>query len=264
MIKATILGVAAFASLATAVPASAVITTFAVFTPVTSARNVRWVNNAVAKTSAVNNSTAGTGGYFYTIATPNANAPGIADVKFEFLQIPTLGMVDANFFMDVSVVNTPALSLNGVLIQQVMTGSFSFKSKNAFTVGSHSFAAGTNLLSGSYVNAAIVGSGSSGSFAGNNTQPGSTLSYTSDVLDFTNVVDTDFSMSLTAVNGPFFRLNPTKALRSFRANAGGAFSSDPVPTPPIPEPEVWALMVVGFGLIGVQVRRRSRRLSVAA
>lgn len=264
MIKATILGVAAFASLATAVPASAVITTFAVFTPVTTARNVRWVNNQVAKTSSNNTATTGNGGYFYTIATPTSNAPGNANVKFEFLQLPALGMLDANFFMDVQVTNTPALSLSGVLIQQVMTGSFSFTSQNAFSIGSNFYAAGTNLLTGTYVNAAIVGSGSSGSFAGNNTQPGTSLVYTSDVLNFAGVVDTDFSMSLTAVNGPFFRLNPATALRSFRANAGGAFSSDPVPTPPIPEPEVWAMMVLGFGLIGVQVRRRARRMSVAA
>ena len=264
MFKTTILGAAVLASLVSAAPASAVITTFAVFTPTTQAHNVRWVNNAVGKTSTVNNSQTGSGGYFYTIATPTSNGPGIAKVNFEFLQLPALGMLGANFFMDVSVINTPALSVSGILIQQVMNGSFSFKSQNAFTVGATTYAAGSNLLTGTYVNASIVGAGSSGSFAGNNTVPGSSLSYTSDVLSFGALDDTDFSLSLTSVTQAFFRRNAATSLRSFRATSGGAFSSDPAPTPPVPEPEMWAMMVVGFGLIGVQVRRRARRTSVAA
>jgi hypothetical protein len=173
-------------------------------------------------------------------------------------------MLDADFFMDVSVTNTPAQLLSGVFIQQVMTGGFSFTSKNAFTIGNTVYAAGTNLLSGTYVNAAIVGSGSSGSFSGNNIVNGSTLTFTSDVLDFTNVQETDFSMSLTSLTPSFSRLSSATALRTFRAVAGGAFSSDPAPLAPIPEPEVWALLVVGFGLVGVQVRRRARRSTVAA
>jgi hypothetical protein len=263
MMKATILGVAALASFVSATPASAVISTFAAFTPVSSARNVRWVNNGVAKTSAVNNTTTGTGGYLYTTSTATSNAPGIAKVNFEFFQLPLLGMMPANFFMDVTVTNKPAQLLAGIYIQQVVNGTFSFTSQNAFSVGATNYAAGTNLLTGTYMNAAIVGAGSSGSFSGNNTTVGSTLTYTSDVLDFSNVVDTDFSMSFTSLTPAFFR-TATKALRSFRANAGGSFSSDPAPIPPIPEPEVWAMMVVGFGLIGVQVRRRARRTAVAA
>lgn len=263
MLKATILGVAAIASLASAVPASAVISTFAVFTPVNSARNVRWVNGT-NKTTAANSGNTSSSGFFYTTSSSTANAPGIADVNFEFLQLPLLGMLDADFFMDVTVTSTPAQVLSGIFIQQVMTGSFSFTSKNAFTIGMNNYAAGTNLLTGTYTNAAIVGTSSSGSFAGNNTNPGSLLAFTSDVLDFTNVSDTDFSMNLTSLTPSFARLNSTTALRSFRAVAGGAFSSDPEPLAPVPEPEVWALLVVGFGLVGVQVRRRARRASVAA
>lgn len=263
MIKATILGVAALASLASAVPASAVITTFATFSPVTSARNVRWVNGAT-KTTASNTGNSSSSGFFYTISSPTANAPGIADVKFDFLQLPVLGMLDADFFMDVTVTATPAQSLSGIYIQQVMTGTFSFKSKNAFSLGMTAYAAGSNLLSGSYTNAAIVGTSSSGSFAGNNTNLGSLLTFTSDVLNFTGVGDTDFSMSLTSLTPSFFSLSSMTALRSFRAVAGGQFSTDPAPEAPVPEPEVWTLLVVGFGLIGVQVRRRARRTSIAA
>jgi hypothetical protein len=166
--------------------------------------------------------------------------------------------------MDVTVTSTPAQALSGIYIQQVMTGTFSFTAKTAFSIGMNSYAAGTNLLSGAYTNAAIVGTSSSGSFAGNNTNPGSALTFSSDVLNFAGVGDTDFSMSLTSLTPAFFSLNNLTALRSFRAVAGGQFSTDPAPESPIPEPEVWALLVVGFGLVGVQVRRRARRTSIAA
>jgi hypothetical protein len=263
MFKATILGVAAIASLATAVPASAVITTFADFMPDSAARNVRWVNNSVAKTSTSNTAAGGTGGYLYTTATGTATAPGSAKVKFEFMQLPALGMVDANFFMDITVTGQPVTFASGVFIQPIASGGFSFTSQNAFSVGAHFYAAGSNLLTGTFTNASIVGSGSSGSFSGNSTTVGNTLVYTSDVLDFTGIVNTDFSMGFTGLT-PFFARAVGKSLRSFRTNAIGSFASDPVPTPPIPEPQVWAMMVVGFGLVGVQVRRRARRATVAA
>ena len=38
----------------------------------------------------------------------------------------------------------------------------------------------------------------------------------------------------------------------------------PLPTAIIPEPATWGLLVVGFGLVGLQGRRRSRSTSVAA
>ena len=62
---------------------------------------------------------------------------------------------------------------------------------------------------------------------------------------------------------------PTAALRTFRAVAIGAFSTDGAPTvtldpgTPVPEPVVWGLMVIGFGMLGAQ-RRRMRSAVTAA
>ncbi|MEY2884091.1 MAG: hypothetical protein RL490_1815, partial [Pseudomonadota bacterium] len=63
--------------------------------------------------------------------------------------------------------------------------------------------------------------------------------------------------------GNSFAVAPNKALRSFRAVLGGQFSSDPAPiTPAIPEPAIWAQLIIGFSMVGFAARRR--KISVAA
>jgi len=37
----------------------------------------------------------------------------------------------------------------------------------------------------------------------------------------------------------------------------------PTPTPAVPEPATWAMMIGGFGMIGVAMRRRARRAAYA-
>jgi hypothetical protein len=266
--KIIAIGAIPASTLVAAAPANAVIATFAQFSAVGSAANVRWVNNGVVKTSAVNNTTTGTGGFLYTTSTATGRAPVNVAVNFEFLQsqLASVGMIGANFFMDITVASGNAASASGVFrIQNIPTGAFSFTSTQAFSVNNVTYAIGTNLLTGTFSNGTIFGSNSSGSFSGNSGD--GTLIYTSDVLDFTNTVDRDYSMGFTSITPTIFRSTSggNKALRTFRTLATGSFSSDPAPLViAVPEPGSWLLMIAGFGMVGVAARRRTRQTSVAA
>jgi hypothetical protein len=266
--KIIAIGAVAASTIVAVAPANAVITTFAQFSAVGSASNVRWVNNGVASNSAVNNTSNGTGGFLYSTSTATSTAPGNVAVTFAFLQpvLASLGPVAANFFMNITVASGNAATASGTFrIQNIPTGSFSFTSTQSVTVNNVVYGVGTNLLTGTFTSGTIFGSGSSGSFSGNSGD--GTLVYSSDILDFTNTVDRDYSMGFTSISPTIFRSTSggNKALRTFRTLATGSFSSDPAPlVTAVPEAASWMLMIAGFGMVGVSARRRSRRASVAA
>ena len=244
MMKAALSSIAAMAYIAGAAPATAAITTFATFSAPTSATNVRFVNS-------------GDDGRFYTTTTAVGTAPGAVRVNFNFLSptLASIGTINADFFMDVTITDTPATSQGVFRLQDVPTGGFSFKTTSAITVGSTTYAAGSNLLTGVFDTGVIFGTGTSGSFSGNTTD--GALIFTSDFMIF-GVGARDYAMSLSAIT-PNLSAASGYSLGSFRALSGGSFSADA-----IPEPETWSLMVVGFGLVGVQVRRRQREGVVVA
>lgn len=268
MLRSLVFGVAMIAASAATVPAAAAISTFAQFTTVGTAPNVRWVNNGVAANSSAKNTATGTGGYFYSTTTGSTRVPGNVAVKFRYLQPQLIGLgpISANFLMNITVASgTPATASGIFRLQDIPSGGFSFTSTQAFAIGSTSYAIGTNLLTGTFTSGTIFGTQTAGSFSGNS-QDGA-LVYTSDVLNFASTINRDYSLSLTSITPTIFRSTTggAKALRTFRAVATGEFSSDPAPlVNGVPEPEVWGLMVVGFGLIGVQVRRSAHRSVVAA
>ena len=249
-----------------ATPAAAVVTTFAEFTAIGTGSNVMWKNNGT-------NASNGTGGSFYTISTAASNVAGTRNVRFSFLQAsisPYVTNIVAAFTLNGSVAATPALLAGTFLIQQGIAGTFSFKTTTAVTVGATTFAVGSNLLSGVFNQAAIVGArnATSGS-ASSSTTSGATITYTSDFLSFAPTVDRDFAISLTSIASPLNAVptnsNPTRALRSFKAVSTGSFSTDPAPlVTAVPEPAAWTLMIVGFGLVGLQTRRRARNVTVSA
>ena len=259
---------AAVSLFAVATPAQAVITTFADFSAIAGTRaNVYWKNNGT-------NGSNGTGGSIYTIATNSSTTPGTRNVSFSFLQpsiAPFVTNATAAFTLNASVSNTAAQLAGNFLIQPGIAGTFSFLTTAPITIGATTFATGSNLLSATFSQAAIFGQrrGTSGSFSASSTDPLDTISYTSDFLSFDPSSSLDFSMSLTSIfsvlqatptNGV-----PTRALRTFRAVSTGSFSSDPAPTvTAVPEPAVWGLMIVGFGMVGLQTRRRVRNATVAA
>jgi hypothetical protein len=53
------------------------------------------------------------------------------------------------------------------------------------------------------------------------------------------------------------------AVTGFTTGANGGLYSGAISVSPVPEPEVWAMMLVGVGLVGFRLRHRSKRESAA-
>jgi hypothetical protein len=252
---AAALAVAGFA----AAPASAVLTTFANFTGIDAVPGVRFQNSAPDNLS-------GTSGTLYSID-PNTPVPGSRLVSFSFLP-PALGAVTnvlASFTM-LSSTASPAQTVGGFTLQPGLAGSFSFLSTSAISVNGINYAAGSNLLSGTFTDVSISGQTNASAAAYNgSTGGGSTIMFTSDFVSFVPGTDYDMSISLTSL-APLLFANPGSALRSFEAYSTGSFSSDPAPTVngAVPEPSAWAMLIAGFGLVGFQARRRRNAMTVAA
>ena len=193
--------------------------------------------------------------------------PGSRLVSFSFLP-PALSAVTnvlASFTM-LSNTTSPAQTVGGFTLQPGLAGSFSFVSTSAITVGSTTYAAGSNLLSGTFTDVSIAGQTNASAAAYNgSTGGGSTILFTSDFVSFLPGTDYDMSISLTSL-APLLFSNPGSALRSFQAYSTGSFSSDPEPiiTGGVPEPSAWAMLIAGFGLVGFQARRRRNAAVVAA
>jgi len=266
----TLASLAVASAVALAAPASAAVTTFASFSPIGNATNIRWVGSS--------NNAAGNFGRnatFYTTATGNGNVAAARSVNFSFLQpaiSPFITNVTAMFMLNGTVTNTIA-TLNGVdIVQSNISGSFSFTSTSLITIGSTNFLPGSNLLSGTFGNTVLSGTRNGSAAGWNGSTPTASLVYSSAFLSFDPMFDDyDMAWSLTSSNpllnafGPGNSLvnTPNRALRSFRAVLGGQFSSDPAPmTPTIPEPAVWAQLILGFSMVGFAARRR--KITVAA
>jgi hypothetical protein len=249
---ATFLPAAALAAalMSSAAPASAAV--FADFTPDSRAMDYRWINNGVSNT--------GTGGHFFSLAANNQNAtsPAGANTHFQFLDpgLTALGFIPATFMLDATAVTTPAtVNGSGVVSQTDISGNFSFVYRGATTANYNgsgiTLTHGENLLSGVFTNAFIQGAGGSGSFNLAHTNS-ATLTFTSALINFAGYIPSteEFAWNLLSAKPNFARV-PGDAMSSFVANGGGNFAALPVP-----EPAAWALMIVGFGGLGVMARRR--------
>lgn len=267
-------------ALAAAAPAAAVVETFATFSALTSAANIRFVNSGNSLSASRT-----TDAVIYSTATGTATTPGSVDVRFSFLQSafvtqPAVQDIIAKFTFNASVARGNPITTTGAgskisFDQPVTTGSFSFLTTKAITVTTPNFvtktyAIGSNLLSGTFTDGDITGKlkGTSGGLDAS-TSSDSVITYTSDFLNFAGTLDRDLGMTFTSVTSSFSKnAGLNNALSAFRTNASGQFSTDPAPIIPglviVPEPAVWSLFVVGFGLIGFQTRRRVRSKIVSA
>jgi hypothetical protein len=61
--------------------------------------------------------------------------------------------------------------------------------------------------------------------------------------------------------GPFYDAYPMKpaGAQGIRGSLGGGFYSTPNATAAVPEPATWAMMLLGFGGVGFQMRRQRRK-----
>lgn len=121
----------------------------------------------------------------------------------------------------------------------------------------------TNLLTVSFTNAELDASQNGGSFTFKS-NANSVITFSSDFLDFTNVVNKDFSFSFSGAS-PTFNAPIGSSSRSMAFSGSGTFASDPAPLVVglVPEPASWGMMLVGFGAIGGIARRRKANLRLA-
>lgn len=241
--------VAVLAASALAVPAHATETSFASF------------SNAPNGSFTATNS-GGAGGTLTLSAS--------AFVNFNFLDTALaadIGTTTANFLFSASSANSNFVDAGGLLIQSGFTGSLSFISTQAVTVGSTTYAAGSNLLTATFTNADLYGKNRDSLQTGDSGD--GTLVYTSDFLTFGNTVSRDYSISLNAIT-PALTAGLIDGqpgyIESFTSTPAGNFASDPEPviTADVPEPATWAMMLVGLGAIGLGLRGSARQRLRAA
>lgn len=132
--------------------------------------------------------------------------------------------------------------------------------------GSINFGNGSNYLTVNFTGATFNVDANGGSASLINTDPTSTISYSSNFLTLPEFDSKAFSLAFTGIL-PFFNIADNGFGSSFDANIAGSFSgapSGPGPGGVIPEPATWAMLVIGFGLTGATMRRRAGRRVVAS
>lgn len=237
----------AVAGLLAAGPSQA--TTFAEYGAADSFNNLQWTQSAAA-----------TGGTLSATSATTDTAP----VFFSFLTptLLSLAHLQATFsFTGTAPDGSPASSFAGILAQPNLAGGFSFIYAGApdLVVDGHTYHTGANLLSGTFGGAAIVGqNGATSGSTLDATSSGGTVNFTSDFLTFMAVGDRSFSLSMTSVLDPL-NASAGQSLDSFGAVSTGSFEAaigGGGGQGGVPEPASWALMILGFGAVGLTLRRR--------
>jgi hypothetical protein len=233
---------------AVSLPANAAV--IAQFQPLSNANDYKWVKDA-----------AGTGGHFFSVAQSNSSvAQGVA-TAFGFLDpsLAVLSLLPATFKIDATVADGNAASFNassGTFTQAGLNGSFSLTYSGAdTTIAGFHLVNGENLLSGTFKDAWIQGSGGSGSTNMTIGNGGSAV-FTSAVKNFAGLVAGSEEFALNMLVKPGFHASTGKALDNFQGNGGGNFAAAAVP-----EPATWGLMILGFGGVGALIRSKRRRVA---
>lgn len=247
------------------VPASAV--TFASYGQTDSAATLRWVNG----TGTGQTTSSNVGGRVYSTAVGGGGTtgrnPGSTAVSFNFLLSPlsSIGATPATFTLLGSTNLATTLdgpNTAGTGIEQAgIGGSFSFITTQAITVGDTVFAAGSNLLTGTFTNGRLtstIGANSATLLLGSTV--GQTLVYTSDFVAFEPSTAQSASFNLGGLDN-LISVTPGRSLKSTRGVGSGGFDATIAGAEIVPEPEMWTLMIAGFGLVGVAMRRRKSRLA---
>ena len=171
------------------------------------------------------------------------------------------GLQDAHLSIDfVSNLGTTGSGNARVqMFDTLSSGTISFIRDTAAAEGD---GAKTNLLTVSFSNAELDASQNNGSFTFKSNSD-SVITFTSDFLDFANVLRKDFSFSFSGAS-PTFNASLGSSGRSTTFSGSGTFASDPAPLVfgDVPEPASWALMFAGFGLLGMTLRTRKVANSV--
>jgi hypothetical protein len=237
-------GVAAVAGLcATQAQAVTLLAPFASYTMKGTKTTIDWTKSGLK------------GGSIFSTA-PGGSVAGSPAVTFNFLDTSQyLDHLQAKFTLTGSETGQAA---TGSVDQGNILGTFAFLYTGPTqTFMGHTYTQNkTNLLSGVYTLAHISGKGSSGSFH-DSTDVG-TVTFSSDIItSLPYAAVRDFSFSLSSIAKPGLSYVAGQSLKNFKAASSGVFSAAYVP-----EPATWAMMITGFGLLGLAARRR-RALALA-
>ena len=198
-----------------------------------------------------------------------------ADTYFSFLAPPFAALVNLPAVFTLSASGpasnpvNPILLAGGVAAEQNLTGAFNFTytGSTPLVVGANTYTTGATLLHGTFSGAQILGVnfGSTTSFQ-DAILSGGSVTFTSDIVGFSAVGDKGLSLELTSVL-PFYGALPGQSLLTFTGVSTGSFASDLSSGGGgggVPEPGVWAMMMVGLAGIGAAVRRRKRQVAIAS
>jgi hypothetical protein len=157
--------------------------------------------------------------------------------------------IPTTFTFSATQVAIPYPPLEGIFAD----GSFSilYAGDTPLVIDGVNYAAGTNIVSGTFANAGIDLRSTDGVFAANPWLYRD-LTLTSDFLDFSGLDSTRFILPFTLANPIGTPGNPP----DFTATIGSQRFGDAFLQAAVPEPGTWALLITGFGLMGVALRRR--------
>ena len=206
-------------------------------------------NQAGQNTTYVDN---GAAGWTLSTVTPKAVLVTLEDFDGNFVS-----GVAANLSFSGTGTSFAVNTAANLWSQAFTGGTVSFTSTAAFNLGSTVYAAGSNILtlsfSGGELSAVVPGT------AGNAlvSIPGDGFSnVTSDYLSFPPIQLTDFSISLGnvvpgfAIGNGGLGIQSNARFQNFTARGSGDF------TAAVPEPGTWAMLLLGFGMVGFAARRR--------
>lgn len=198
----------------------------------------------------------GKGAEIYTTASVGSNDPGAIPVFFllsaDALPADLSGPQDARLSVDfISTTGTTAGSGTG----RVQT----FGNGNITILRAVPLGGLDDLLTVTFTNAELDADQNSGSFTFRSNED-SSITYTSAFLDFTNVGGENFSFSFSGASPRFSAALGSSGVNT-RFSGTGTFAG----TPDVPEISTWAMLLLGFGTVGVVMRagRRQRDLYAA-
>jgi len=141
-----------------------------------------------------------------------------------------------------------ALPTVGVDIRQLFSGSITF-TLLAPQLGLSG--PSTDALTVTFTNAILLAA-PGGSAPTLQTDPGSTITYQSDFIDLSGVLNKDFSLSFSGATVPLTMVGPR--LPDFSVSGSGTFAA----VMAVPEPGSWGMMLGGFAIVGAALRARRR------
>lgn len=199
-------------------------------------------------------SSTGKGAEIYTTSSTSSTALGSIPIFFllsgDDLLPDLLGPQDSRLKVDFISTSGTTGSGNG-RVQAFGSGTISIL--RSLPVGGLS-----NLLSVSFTNAELDADQNSGSFTFKSNM-NSSITYTSDFLDFGNVSSANFSFSFSGAS-PRFSAALGSSSVSTRFSGTGTFAY----TPAIPEISTWGMLFVGFGAVGALMRSGRRQKDLYA